>query len=313
MIPTIAVFGANPALQKTLFFRPFRPCEVNRAAAMNVYAGGKGTNFCRAAKCFGKTEGLLVQFTGGPNGERVAEILRREGIRAIHVPTAAETRTCVTALDEPAHTMTELIEPSYAATPSECDCAVRLFSETLGPCSAAAITGTLPDGTDPVLYTRIAERVFESKKLLLVDAVKGIDGILNSGGSFFLKINAEELCKITGKETVSEALNEGALRWKTITFAITDGPGRAYFQDRTRRVEYGIPKLDRIVSPLGSGDTASAVFLSGLLAGVPGPDAFRTALAAASANCLNPDAGVFDPADMRRLESGITILGASPV
>ena len=66
--PKILVFGANPAWQKTLYFGTFRRGEVNRAEKLELYAGGKGVNFCRAAKCRDIALTRLYQFSGGANG-----------------------------------------------------------------------------------------------------------------------------------------------------------------------------------------------------------------------------------------------------
>ena len=43
--PLITVIGANPAWQKTLFFREFIPGRVNRAYKEENYSSGKGVNF----------------------------------------------------------------------------------------------------------------------------------------------------------------------------------------------------------------------------------------------------------------------------
>ena len=64
----IAVLGPNPAWQKTLFFKNFIRGAVNRARRMEELPSGKGINFCRALKCHGRAESLLIQFCGGENG-----------------------------------------------------------------------------------------------------------------------------------------------------------------------------------------------------------------------------------------------------
>jgi len=62
-----------------------------------------------------------------------------------------------------------------------------------------------------------------------------------------------------------------------------------------------------VVSPLGSGDTASAVFFSEYLAGKPPVEAFASGLAAASASCLTPRCGEFDQGERDRLRKAIKI------
>ncbi len=54
-----------------------------------------------------------------------------------------------------------------------------------------------------------------------------------------------------------------------------------------------IPRIDKPVNTIGSGDTCSAVTLSEIVCGTNPLDAFRYGLAAATANCLNEVPGMF--------------------
>ena len=79
MMNKIAVLGANPALQKTMFFKEFRYGEVNRARRLESFPSGKGINFCRAAASWGRAAGVLFQFSGGENGKFVTDGITAEG------------------------------------------------------------------------------------------------------------------------------------------------------------------------------------------------------------------------------------------
>ena len=61
-----------------------------------------------------------------------------------------------------------------------------------------------------------------------------------------------------------------------------------------------------MISPLGAGDTASAVMAALFAGGYHESEAFRHALAAASANCLNATAGEYLPDDAAKLASEIS-------
>lgn len=296
--PLILVFGANPAWQKTLYFEKFRPYEVNRASRLELYAGGKGVNFCRAAKCRGIAETCLYQFSGGANGMMHKAALDEEKISCVPVRVAAETRCCTTCLDRSGNAMTELIEPSHAVSSYEAGEMLRRFDEGLGAAAGAAITGSLPDGTDPELYTRIAELAAKHEVPLLVDAVYA--GMLNAARKFVLKINMDELKKLTGEKDADLALRVGAAKWPESVLAITDGGNAAYLAAGGKTYRYDLKKIE-VVSALGCGDTCSAVLLSELLDGRDAVEAFACGLAAASANCLTPRAGEFSNADCAAL------------
>ena len=296
--PLIAVFGANPAWQKTLHFKTFRPGEVNRASSLELYAGGKGVNFCRAAGCRGLCRTRLFQFAGGANGALHEAALAQEGIDGCSIRVAAETRCCTTCLDDAGSPMTELIEPSHAVTDAEADEMLKTLDRQLAEASGAAITGSLPDGTDPELYTRVAEVVSRHGLPLLIDALA--PGAMAVAAEVVLKINMDELKKLTGETEATTALKSGAARWKNAVLAITDGASAAYLAGGGKFYRYHIPHIS-IVSALGAGDTCSAVLLSEILTGQAPHIAFSCALAAASANCLSATAGAFSNADCAAL------------
>ena len=303
--PLILVFGANPAWQKTLYFETFRRGQVNRAEKLELYAGGKGVNFCRAAKCLGTARTRLYQFSGGANGALHEAALEAEGIDCRAVRVARETRCCTTLLDRTGDAMTELIEPSHAPSDAEISEMLRVFDAALTEAAGAAVAGSLPDGTDKALYTEVAKLAAKHRKTLLVDAVYA--PMLDAAGDFILKINMDELKKLTGEDEARLALRSGMERWPRGVLAITDGAGQAYLAAQGTMWRYTIPRIE-VVSALGAGDTCSAVSMSGIVNGKAAVEAFADGLAAASANCLSPRAGEFAVADMKRLAPTVEAL-----
>lgn len=309
----ILVVGPNPALQKTLTFGELRLDAVNRASAIREYTGGKGTNFCRASACFKASphfsQTTLFTFVGGETGKRVVTLFQEEGIAVYPITVPAETRTCITCLDEKHGTMTEIIEPSYPVPSESADEMDRVLREKLQHAGGIAIMGSLPDQTSPDLYTRWTQMAAEVQKPVLLDAIKGIEASLKvPHATSILKVNMEELCKLTGQSTPQAAFAHAMEEWTVHVLAVTDGPRCAYIQERGKAMRtLHLPKVDGVVSPLGAGDTADAVFFAQYIHGVPADEAFRVALAAASANCLHKDAGKFTHQDMEDIASGITI------
>lgn len=300
MRQSLLVMGANPAWQSTLFFAGLEKNRVNRASLRTNYPAGKGVNFCRAARCFGEADPLLLQFAGGSTGARLCAALDREGIRHETVETGAETRCCITCLDSADHTMTELIEPSSPVTPDEAaQFRTRLLAH-IGEAALFAVTGSLPDGTDPALYRQAAEIALTSGVPMVIDAVNGIAPVLELPGRMVLKVNREELLRLAGADTVENAVRNLQQRNRQLAVAVTAGADEALFFDGEEAYRYSIPDLP-VVNPLGAGDTAAAVLSSALAAGVEPPEAFRRALAAASANCLSEQAGQFRPEQYRQI------------
>ena len=205
MKQSLLVMGANPAWQSTLFFAGLEKNRVNRASLLTNYPAGTGVNFCRAARCFGQAAPLLLQFAGGSTGARLCAALDREGIRHETVETEAETRCCITCLDSADHTMTELIEPSHPVTPGEAAQFLARLSAHIGEAALFAVTGSLPDGTDPALYRQAAEIALDAGVPMVIDAVNGIAPVLELPGRMILKVNREELLRLTGADTQESA------------------------------------------------------------------------------------------------------------
>ena len=301
----ITALGPNPAWQKTLFFDRFRYGAINRAREMQTFPAGKGINFCRAAACHGRVAARLIQFAGGENGGKIRAGLAEEGMPVFSVPTVAPTRCCTTCLCLETQTMTEVIEPSFAADAAEVDARLERFDEWLRESDAGAFCGTLPTGTDPMLYPRAAAIAAEHGRPLLVDSYQNLRPVFASNAELWLKINADELRAMTGADDIATGLKRVFDSPAVKLAAITDGPGMAYASDGSRIVTYNLPQLERVVNPIGCGDTASAVWASELLCGVDPFEAFRLALAAASANCLSAFPGSFSPADAEEIARGI--------
>lgn len=305
---TIVALGPNPAWQKTLFFKEFHYGKVNRAEEMQTFPAGKGINFCRAAACHRRMRGVLIQFTGGENGDRIRRELEREGMPVRSIMTGGPTRCCTTCLDRARQVMTEVIEPSFAATPVEVQEMLAAFEEELCRGAAgAALCGTLPTGTEPDLYPRAARLVRDAGIPLLLDSFRNTRDVFESGAEVWYKVNREELREMTGEADVESGLRQ-VFRFPAVKYAaITDGPDNAYASDGRTLAVYHLPPLKEVVNPIGCGDTANAVWMSEILSGNGSFEAFRSALAAASANCLTAFPGSFSPAEADRIAAGISV------
>ena len=291
--PYILVIGANPAWEKVLEFQEFQAGEVNRALRVGGYAAGKATNFCRALQHHGGLPGRQLTFLGGETGHRFSTALATEGLECQFVPVDQETRTCTNCVCQ--GTMTELVEPGTPITKVMLQEFLSLLRENLADTAGVAVAGSIPAGSCDDFMREVALATRNAQLPLLLDNYQDASEALSVKPDLILKINAMELRRLTGQETIAEGLAWLGQRYAKVTAAITDGPSRAWLLDGTDAsiTTLEIPKLDKIVNPLGAGDTASAVFFERLLAHQPCPEAFADALAAASASCLTDQAGCF--------------------
>ncbi len=299
----ICISGLNPSWQKTVYFSRLTLGGVNRAEDLDLISSGKGINTARAVKTWGLAEPTVYQFLAGDNGKKIRQDLWREKISHISIETSGETRTCSTLLAE--GNATEIIEPSPKVSPLEAASLFQAFCAGVKDADALAICGTCPPGINEFFYAKVAEEARKNGVYLLVDCCQNIIPLLEAGADF-LKINRGELALLTGEQDIQSAYRYAFRNWQIQVLAVTDGPDAAYSAQRDGALyRIAIPRI-RAVNPIGSGDTCSGVTLSEILSGTDPLTAFRTGLAAASANCLNQEPACFTKEQALELLPGIT-------
>lgn len=305
----ILAVGVNPAWQKVLQFEALKRNAVNRAYKLWSFASGKGVNFARAARIWNSAEVKLVQFAGGGNGKLLLNDLAQEKLDVQTFDAGSESRCCITCLSDSDNSMSELIEPSLPPELAAQTAAADYIKENLPQYTAMALCGQLPAGMDIDFYVQCAAAAARSGKLLLIDSWKNIQRVLAAASeNTILKINSDELNALTGISCVEDAVKMLMKTYPLKYMAITAGSGNAFFADRENIWQYQLPHLEKVVNPVGSGDTASAVLLSCMASGMAPSEAFARALSAASANCLTMKCGEFDRTCADKLFENIKLI-----
>lgn len=300
--PTTIVVGLNGALQKR-FMLPNTDMlvagNVHRATSVQTGVGGKGQDVAIALHCLepGQENLHLAQFVGrGFTGDAVYRLLVEqlgESAMDLTVRSLSEMRTCtsIVACDE----TTELVEPSGSISENELASLMTKISRFKNLANAICIMGSLPPGCPPEVYSQIFGTVAGSGTVCIVDSVTGIDELIKkakemdaTAGRIVFKINASELCKLTGtsksnNETggiglseLTDAVDGFVERYSPHTtksmlgLAVTDGRHPAFFVSMTgdkakqlpiiRIFRLEIAKLEsgRNLYPIGAGDAVAA-------------------------------------------------------
>ena len=301
----ILAVGLNSVLQKTLTFSEFIPAEINRAINRVLTAGGKGIHFVRAVNHCEAGKGIVAHFLGGQSGNFINSQMERQGLDQIALPILGESRMCTTLLCQKSSEMTEIIDPSPHISESEAAEMLGLIRARLPDCSAIALCGTYPPGVSADFYATLAREKGDS--LLLMDACKGVDKTLAEGHVDVLKINLAELKELTGLDAVEEAAEKVFGDYGIKFLAITDGARRARLYTEDDSWSFLIPSLNKVVNPIGAGDTVGAVTLYNYLQNDDMVAAFASGLAAASASCMHIEGARFEDKDMQEILSQIII------
>jgi len=293
---------ANPCWAKALTFEKLTRDSVNRAVGLRQYGGGKGVNAARVLRNLGQPV-TVASFFGGHNGQLLEQELRSMGCSVLGVHLEEELRICETVICLEDHSATELIEPSPAIPESGTSELLRMIAEACPRHSAVCICGSRSPGVPIDFYVGIAEAAKQAGIPLLVDDVKQIGAVLETGAVTMLKINAGELRLIVGQDGTVPQLGKVLFdSYPVQSLAITDGASRAWLMTRAGRCwRYTIPKAKQLVSAIGCGDCVAAV-TTFRLAAQPDDDAlagyYAEALGCATASCMTDVPSLFNPEDV---------------
>ena len=299
----ILCLGTTPAVQRVMVFRKVALDEVNRAVTTQDCAAGKSINVAKVLKVLGEHP-VATGFLGGERGDFLRAVLAARGIDADFVTVAAQTRQCVTVIDESAGTVTELVEESSPVEPADFDKLMAVVQHRINGCRAVVMSGTIAPGTPVDLYfqcARMAQQagaisVVDARGPALVEALKARPGVV--------KPNRSELATTVGRELMDESAVLSAMRELCERGAqrvvVTAGKDPTLAFDGRRSWRIPAPRIVA-VNPIGSGDAFTAGLIWRLVQGEDLGEACRWATAAGAANALTIMAGEVNREDVDRL------------
>lgn len=314
--PFVLAIGLNSAWQRILLFDELLPGQVNRARRAFTLTGGKAVNAAAAVRRLGG-HAVAVLVAGGATGRLIRRDLARRGIPYLCVTPRAATRVCSTLLATHGEPATELIEPSPPLAPAALACLERRLAPRVARCAGIALCGTRPPGVPAAFYARVAAAAPPGAPVIL-DAVNEVEPTLAAGVDL-LKVNAGELAQLSGCENPAAGARALQARFPLRWIACTAGAGDALLLGAEGTWRFVLPRLPRVVNPIGGGDCVTGVLLWRLagddaagkarrLAPEQLVPAFRDALACACASCLEAAPAAFAPARARALAASIRIV-----
>jgi tagatose 6-phosphate kinase len=309
----ILCLGPTPALQRVMVFPRMTVDAVNRATTTIDGVAGKSINVAKISTLLGGSA-LATGFVGGESGQRVLAELNARGIAHQFVPVPPATRQCITIVDQSAGTHTELVEESRPV-PGICyDQLLAIVAGRLPECRALVMSGTLTPGGPADFYRRcieLANACGRGGLLTILDAQR--DALLAALPlrPGLVKPNRAELAAALGMDLPDEPAVRQGMRLlhergaQRVVVTAGKGPTLAFDGKHWWRL---IPPAVQALSPIGSGDSATAAIVLHLLAGDDLGEACRHGSAAGAANALTWMSGDLDPAEVIRL---LPLVGAA--
>jgi 1-phosphofructokinase family hexose kinase len=293
-------FTPNPALDKTLFIDRNIEFDTIRARRSVDLAGGKGLNVSRALTRLGAAT-LAVFPAGGCPGRQVAELAEAEGLPALPVPVAGQTRTALTIQDD-AGTYWHYLEPGPHLSPEELRRLGEAVQDRLPGADGLVLSGSLPHPDGGPLLRELVLAGKEREVPVALDSFGTAQLPALQAGPWLAKPTASEWRLTTGFAADTEDEQWRALAqmeaWGVILAVLSLGAQGAVARWEGRRYRVAPPQV-RQVNEYGGGDSMVAGICWARARGYKIPECLVWGAACGAAN-----AEVWDPAgiDQARVE-----------
>lgn len=303
----IITVTANAAVDKTLTVPNFQTGFRHRASESLSLPGGKGVNVARAIKALGQPV-IATGLVGGRAGQQIVEGLARENILSDFVRIEAESRTSTAVIDPTNMSQTEVIEYGPLVTKEELEALALEIDHLAKGARYIVLAGSLPRKVPEDFYAVITPQLEARRCFVVLDTYgeplrRGV-----RGKPWLLTPNIREAEDLVGHEFNDEADIVEAMamicEMGAQNVAIKSREGCYARMRRGRRVHIfkaTVPRLQHVVSTVGSGDAFLGGFLAYRYQRVDVAECLRWGLACAAANTQRPGAGVLDPGEAARL------------
>ncbi|WGW12246.1 PfkB family carbohydrate kinase [Saxibacter everestensis] len=287
---TIHTLGLTPALDVVYVLDRIELGAIHRPDTVIRSAGGKSLNVARALAKFERPVRAIVPL-GGHIGDLVESLLHATSVEVERIPSAVETRMCMTSVDRSSGALTEFYEPVTCFDVPLDVIAERLA--TIQPGEWLTVSGGMPAG---IAVSDIADLLAHERMrgVRLAIDVHGpaLPAILTVSRPDLIKINRAEAKEATGLDDADTAAS-ALLEFGCGVAVITDGEAGSIAK-RSGEVAAVAPAADPGLYPVGSGDCYLAGLVTALADGRDLGSAVAFASAAGAANARVPGAAELD-------------------
>ena len=279
----------NPSIDVSSEADEVAPERKIRTCRERIDPGGGGINVARVLHRMG-VEVEAIFLAGGATGKAFDALLDRSGLERQHIPIGDDTRTSLT-IHERSGSEYRFVPEGPTISTEELD---RCF-EAIGAatCDYFVASGSLPPGVPDHFYASAAARVRSRDARFILDTSgPELKATLDQCGVFLLKASKEELDRAAAAGLVANRCVH--------LVALTLGADGALLIDDEGALFLPSMKV-KPVNTVGAGDSFLAGMTFGLSKGMTSSNAFRVAVAAATAATLSEGTDLAYPPDVERL------------
>ena len=283
MIVTITL---NPSLDREGEIDNFRYSDALRLHNVMELSGGKGVNVSRIVRRLGQ-DTVCLGFVGGLMGGRFLNLLGEEDIPQDFTIISGELRSNLAVVDKSVGKVIKLNEPGPHVSPEDVQKFLLNMEEYIEPDNYFILSGSLPEGLDADVYSRIIDLLDGKVRGIIMDTESAVmQKALEDRKVDFIKPNRFETERLVGKMPITDGNFRKAL-WKLRDYAkmplISTGEEGIYFEDKDEKLYQIVPPKVVVISPVGAGDSFLAGFIANLMNGATVLDAVKFGVACGSA------------------------------
>ena len=305
MLPVLTL-TLNPALDISVETPHVIAGPKLRCTPPARHPGGGGVNVSRVIRRLGgQTLALLA--LGGATGERLADLLRQEGVATSRLPAPGETRENLTVNDATTGAQYRFMLPGPCWRKRDADIALRTAAAMTAPGQFIVLSGSLPPGIAADFPIRLQRRVARSGARLVVDTSGAplTAAIGQAAGLALLRLDAAEAEAEAGQPLASareSAAFAMSLVQRGVAFRVVIARGaEGSVMAGPEGCTYVRAPAVSVVSRVGAGDSFVAAMVLALSRGRTPERALSEGMAAASAAVMTPGTELCRAQDARRL------------
>jgi len=303
IMQSILTITFSPCIDKSFSVPELLAEKKLRSSIPKTEPGGGGINVARVLTRLG-ANAIALYPSGGYTGQALDELIAKEQILAIPVKTKNETRENLIVLEKSTNRQFRFTMPATSLTVKE---VVRILEriERLKKLDFIVVSGSLPPGITPQLFSRINIVARKKKARLIVDTSGEMLKHAVDQGVYLIKPNVFELACLSGKESLSadEIVCEARRIIKTKKckiIVVSMGAGGAMLVTKDKEILI-IPPTVEIKSTVGAGDSMVAGIVFALSRDKNIETAVQYGVACGTATTLNSGTELCHVDDVERL------------
>ena len=287
----IVTLTLNPALDKSTTTERLIPEDKLRCEDPTYEPGGGGINVSRAIRIMGGSS-LAIYLAGGASGQKMKELLQKEGIEQKVIQGKNPTRENFMVMESSTHQQFRFGLPGAEVSQEELDQCLQAIKDLPDEVEYLVASGSLPPGTPDDFYGQVAKIAQERNIQCVVDTSGPALKKAAEMGVCLMKPNLKELSQLADKEHVSameqEEIAAEIIKKGKAKMLIVSLGARGAMLATGDSIEYVVPPTVKQESTVGAGDSMVAGIVLSLSRGDDLREVIKWGVAAGTAATMTP-------------------------